>query len=340
MPRLFCALLFLLAASSASGVVMTWTPIANPGNACDPKDTTLGLVQGCWGSVSDSFHIGTYEVTNAQYTEFLNAKAASDPLGLYNPTMASPSLTYNFNGGITRGGSDGSYTYAAIAGRENNPVNHVSFYDALRFANWMNNGQGSGDTESGAYTLLGGTATPSNGTAVTRNPGATVVLPSGSEWYKAAYYDPSTASYFNLPTSSDTAACSAPTATPNRMNCNATAGANGFPRSVGSYIGSASPYGTFDQGGNIYEWSETIPTQNTYTDSHGCGPNGSLCREIFGGSFLQPASWALAGAREAWPASAENSTFGFRLAYIPEPSTGLLVIAGLLGFGGWRRATG
>jgi PEP-CTERM motif len=29
---------------------------------------------------------------------------------------------------------------------------------------------------------------------------------------------------------------------------------------------------------------------------------------------------------------------GLRLAMIPEPSTGLLVIAGLLGLAGWRRA--
>lgn len=41
-------------------------------------------------------------VTNAQYVEFLNAKAASDPHGLYNTNMA------NFNGGIVRSGSDGS----------------------------------------------------------------------------------------------------------------------------------------------------------------------------------------------------------------------------------------
>ena len=30
---------------------------------------------------------------------------------------------------------------------------------------------------------------------------------------------------------------------------------------------------------------------------------------------------------------------GFRLAMIPEPSTGLLVVAGLLGLGGWRRVS-
>jgi hypothetical protein len=69
-------------------------------------------------------------------------------------------------------------------------VTYVSFFDALRFSNWLNNGQGLGDTETGAYTRLGGTATPSNGTTVTRNGSANTFLTSENEWYKAAYYSP------------------------------------------------------------------------------------------------------------------------------------------------------
>ena len=42
-----------------------------------------------YGAVSYDYRIGTNEVTNAQYAEFLNAKAASDPLGLYNTSMGS-----------------------------------------------------------------------------------------------------------------------------------------------------------------------------------------------------------------------------------------------------------
>src|SRR5262245_42145673 len=121
-------------ASSASAVTMAWTPIGNPGNACDPQGA-----DGCFGSVPYSYFIGTYEVTNAQYAEFLNAKAASDPLALYNTSMGNPSV--GVWGGIARTGSSGSYSYSPIPGRENMPVNYVSFYDALRFANWLNNGQ-------------------------------------------------------------------------------------------------------------------------------------------------------------------------------------------------------
>jgi formylglycine-generating enzyme required for sulfatase activity len=76
------------------------------------------------------YSIGTYEVTNAQYAEFLNAKAASDPLGLYNVFMGATS-----QGGISRTGVSGSFVYTAIPGRENRPVDFVSWYDAVRFAN-------------------------------------------------------------------------------------------------------------------------------------------------------------------------------------------------------------
>jgi hypothetical protein len=119
--------------------------LGDPGNACDTQ------TQGCFGAVFYTYRIAKQEVTNAQYAEFLNAKAASDPLGLYNTEMGSTGF-----GGISRNGGSGSYTYSVIAGREDKPVNYVSYFDALRFANWLNNGQGGGDTETGAYTLLGG----------------------------------------------------------------------------------------------------------------------------------------------------------------------------------------
>jgi hypothetical protein len=57
-------LLSLLMTSSASAVTMSWTPVGNPGNACDPQS------QGCFGAVGYAYSIGTYEVTNAQYASF------------------------------------------------------------------------------------------------------------------------------------------------------------------------------------------------------------------------------------------------------------------------------
>ncbi|MCX5739450.1 MAG: SUMF1/EgtB/PvdO family nonheme iron enzyme, partial [Proteobacteria bacterium] len=164
--RRVLVLVALLAAIPASAVTIEWVFVGEPDN---PPDTTN--CSGC-GSVSYDYYISKYEVTNAQYVELLNAKAASDPLGLYNTSMGSDATF----GGITRSGVSGSYSYTAKAGFENKPVTYVSFYDALRFANWLNNGQGSTSTETGAYTLLGA-ATPSNGLTVTRNPGAITFLP-------------------------------------------------------------------------------------------------------------------------------------------------------------------
>ena len=322
--RALSALVVLLIASSARAVTMDWSTIGDPGNACDPQpDGFYGT--GCFGTVGYSYYIGTFEVTNAQYAEFLNAKAASDPLGLFNPGVSGPSL-----GGIARSGSDGSYTYTPIAGRENMPVSYVSFDDALRFANWMNNGQGNGDTETGAYTLLGGTQLPSNWDTVYRNPGATIALTSDDEWFKAAYYNPLSSSYYDYATASDAETiCSAPSTMANRANCD---NAVGDLTNVGSYTSSASPYGTFDQAGNVFEW-----------DEFGIRDGTTHVRFFRGGNLFAPAydtaAWATAGDQED---DDDFAIAGFRLVqipggYIPEPSTGLLVVAGILGLAGWRR---
>ena len=148
MPRLLWALLSLLAASSASAVTMEWTYVGNPGNACNPGP----FPSICPGAVAYEYYIGTYEVTNAQFAEFLNAKAAGGAFySAVNGSPASPVF-----GSITRSGVAGSYTYGVIPGREDMPVGWVSPYTAARFANWMHNGQGAGDTETGAYTITPG----------------------------------------------------------------------------------------------------------------------------------------------------------------------------------------
>ena len=313
--------LTLLIASSASAVVIDWTPIEDPGNACDTQ------TQGCFGAVGYDYSIGTYEVTNAQYTEFLNAKAASDPLGLYNANMGNPApVEFSGHGGITRSGSPGSYSYSAIAGRENMPVNWVSFYDALRFANWMNNGQGTASTETGAYTI---TAQGIADNSITRNPGATTFLTSENEWYKAAYYDPGTASYFDYPAGFDeqtSCVTPGPILIVNTANCN---NAVGDLTTKGSYAGSEN-HGTFDQGGNVWEWNEAIFS-------------GSFpARGYRGGAYFNHATYLAASfqGNDVYPEE-EADSIGFRVVKLPEPSARLLQMVGtlgLLGLAGWRRA--
>ena len=121
--------------AGADALNIKTVPVGDPGNAAD----TTG-----YGAVAYQFSIGKYDVTNAQYGQFLNAKAASgDPRGLWNDSMSSDP-----DGGINRSGS-GPYKYAVKTGQGNQPVVVVIWYDAIRFVNWLTNGQGNGDTESG-----------------------------------------------------------------------------------------------------------------------------------------------------------------------------------------------
>src|ERR1043166_7794532 len=97
--------------------------------------------------------------------------------------------------GIARAGVSGGYTYSVI-GSPNHPVTYVNWGDAVRFANWLHNGQPSGlqdatTTEDGAYTLNGALSN-ADLSAVSRNADASWFIPTENEWYKAAYYQPAT----------------------------------------------------------------------------------------------------------------------------------------------------
>ena len=185
----------------------TWTgaaslqfvTVGNPGNAADPATGSL------YGSVGYTYQMGQYDVTAGQYTALLNAVAATDTYGLYNSGMAVVG-TGSYGCGIVQSGSSGSYTYSVATAYQNFPVNCVSWGDAARFCNWLQNGQltgaeGPGTTETGAYTLNGDTTNYLE----TRNAGAKYFIPSENEWYKAAYYNPSNGSYWAYPTQSNTA---------------------------------------------------------------------------------------------------------------------------------------
>jgi hypothetical protein len=173
------SVLLVALAADARAITIDWTTVGNPGNAADPATGSL------YGAVDYTYNIGTYDVTASQYVAFLNSNdpTGADPLGLYNTGMSNAtygSVVY------TSGAANGD-KYSVVSGDDNHPINYVTFYDTLRFANWLNNNQVGGTTEYGAYTLSGGTPTPSNAATITRNADATVFLPSENEWYKAAY---------------------------------------------------------------------------------------------------------------------------------------------------------
>jgi sulfatase modifying factor 1 len=268
-------------------VNIDWVPVGNAGNAPDPATGSL------YGAVGYAYNIGRYEVTNAQYAEFLNAKGGSNSNGIYNTGMASY--------GIAQTGSAGSYTYTLTSGLENRPVVYVSWYDAARFTNWLGNGQGGGDMETGAYTLNG------NAGIIYANPGATVFLPSENEWYKAAYYNGATLAYSLYPNGQDTIT---------------TADANyghsvGHSTDVGSYSGAPSSYGTFDQGGNVWEWNDAL----IFGSSRGLR-GGSW----FDLGFVGDGYYLESSLRDGAGPSSEDGAVGFRVASVPEPTSVVLTM--------------
>ena len=305
-----------------------WVTVGNPGNAGELSGTDAGsLATRICGAVGYQYRIGKFEVTAGQYTTFLNAVAKTDAHGLYNINMDRHNYAYGCN--IIRSGSSGNYLYSVILDYANRPVNLVSFWDACRFINWLNNGQpigpqGTGTTEDGAY-FLNGVTNPANGT-ITRAPDARFVLPSEDEWYKAAYHknDGVTGNYWDFPTCSDihpgqdVTEATNPGNNANYYNEGWAVGDPNYLTKVGEYEKSVGPYGTFDQGGNVWEWNEAI------IDSTLRGARGS--------AFNYTWEWMPADHRVSYDPTYElYGDVGFRVSEVPEPATlSLLALGGLL----------
>jgi formylglycine-generating enzyme required for sulfatase activity len=306
-----------------AAVTIDWVTVGDPGNVAD----TTGLPNPV-GGVAGSFQIMKFEWTNSQYVQFLNS---ADPLGTNPNSVYSLGMGTDARGGITytSGNADGT-KYAVKTGMGDKPVNYVTWWDAARVSNWLHNGQGSGSTEIGAYTLNNATS----GTLPVANSGARYSIPTQDEWYKAAYYKGggTNAGYWDYATQSDTA--------PTQVI--ADQAGNGSAGSVGNFAnfedganwngqqgnlttvgtnGGPSAYGAFDMSGNIAELNDL--TRAAGVEAYG----------LRGGSWH---GWYLSMASLSYgmmgSAVEGNDSVGFRLASpvaIPEPSTYAMALAGL-----------
>jgi formylglycine-generating enzyme len=277
--------------TGANAVEIEFVPIGNPGN---PPDTE-GNPKPVAGSVPYGYRITKYEVSE-RMIESANALGSLD----ITKDVRGPDM----------------------------PATSVSWVEAAGFVNWLNTSighmpaykfDGSGVLQLWEPSDLG--YNPSNRF---RNRLASYFLPSVDEWYKAAYFDPTTNGYRLYPTGSD----NPPTAVSSGASPNTAVYSVNGPAPI-TQAGGLSPYGTMAQGGNVAEWNETNLNAELMEIP---GTSGALIR---GGSWTSIHNTLSNRALSSGFRSSGFVELGFRVASnIPEPTAlalfGLAVI-GIVG---------
>jgi hypothetical protein len=274
--------------------------IGNPGNANDSG--TTGSYFSPYGGVGYEYRMGKYEISEdmiAKANALGGLRITKDTLGL------------------------------------NKPATGVTWNEAARFVNWLNVSSGY----AAAYKFAvnpGDVGYTSNSVAnanielwtesdagydpsnLYRNSNARYVLPSEHEWYKAAYYSGSGTTYFDYATGSNTI--------PTAVASGTGAGTAVYTFGVGvadiTQAGGLSAYGTMGQNGNVAEWQESAYT----------APNdfSSESRTVRGGDWSEPANSLRASTRINVATTGSTSTYGFRVASVPEPSCAVLMCSASL----------
>jgi hypothetical protein len=282
--------------SGGNAFTLPFVPIGNAGNANDTVPDSFN--GGHYGGVSYNYNMSVIDVSQ---------------------TMLADAATLS---GFNLGG--GAWTL-------NQPAANVTWYEAAAFVNWLNTSQGF----TAAYNLTFTSGQPTGLTLWTgpniwtlggadpfRNANTHYFLPSENEWYKAAFYNPGTSSYYLYATGSNT--------TPTAVLNGTTAGTAVFtgnsvsptaPAAV-DQSGGLSPYGTQGQTGNVYQWMETDfldPTNSSDGD-----------RVARGDPWLGVAYGMQSSTRGfiAYNPSSPGTAVGFRVASAPEPSCAALLLGG------------
>lgn len=192
------------------------------------------------------------------------------------------------------------------------PTASSSWLEAAKFANWLT----SGSYNNGAYQF----SDPNMLTGVDRGAavatyGTVYVLPTEDEWYKAAYLK-SDGSDYTLYATGDTV-----------PNVGVDAKYDDLFGSVWNVgTGLVENNGTFDMGGNVWEWTESAHdgTLNIMDET----------RAMRGGSYANPVGSLSSGQRGSFnPLHVGTDGLGFRVAAIPEP--GVISLMAVFGGGLW-----
>jgi len=276
-------------------------------------------------SQADTFGSGGNEFT-IDFVTISHAGNAADTTGYgavpYEYRMGTYEISQD---AIDKATASGMTNVTAGAWAGNQPAALISWYQAAAFVNWLNTSTG----KQAAYDLTwngsawsmalwdSADAWQAGGENLYRHKGAYYFLPSEDEWYKSAYYSGSGSTYYDYPTGSDTA----PTAVSGGTNAGTAVYGHvaEFPPADIDNAGGLSFYGTMAQGGNVWELNESA--------YNGANDDPTKSRSLRGGSYYGSDADLLATSRlGALPSHAGGMDVGFRVASIPEPSSGLLML--------------
>ena len=257
-------------------------------------------------TLTKGFYMGKYEVTNAQFAAFLNAKGVEYATGLPTPVVTNPvggKLTWGeFSGKILFLTDDWGLKYEGDrwvpqSGYENHPAVRISRYGALEYARWLG---GTLPTEAQwEYACRGDY--PNKATETNTMPfgvGTGRKLVAGMANFKATKpYDLDRKGRYTDDTQSASTGTTA----------------------VGSY--PANNYGLHDMHGNVSEWCLDWYTELYYRDSPAVDPTGpgtGQYRVARGAFWRNDAEWCRTASRNHnYPDYWLTNSCGFRVV-LPE----------------------
>jgi hypothetical protein len=282
--------------SFGSGLNQFTIDFVNIGNAGNTDDAGAGggIYSSPYGGVSYGYRMGTYEISQDAITKATAGGLASVVAGAWGASQ---------------------------------PAANMTWFEAAAFVNWLNDQRTPGLK---AYNLTGVTSlTPwasvdawqAGGENLYRHKDAYYFLPSEDEWYKAAYHknDGVTANYWDYATGSNSIPDGIDFSWDTAFDAVFNQGFNqGAPNAV-TNVGLASAYGTFGQGGNVWEWQESA--LDGINDS---SPEERLTR---GGSWGVTENHLRSTRRLAMEPFDEFDIIGLRVAsVVPEPTSALLLL--------------
>jgi formylglycine-generating enzyme required for sulfatase activity len=232
----------------------------------------------------------------------------------------------NTEGGLRIPGVDGSNPQF--------PTRFVTWNHAARFVNWLNTSKGfppaykfaiqpgaPGYNSNQDISLWASGDAGYNPANQFRNSLAKYFLPSVDEWYKAAYYDPISGSYFQYATGSNDAPVAVTSGTAPGTAVYRQTITQG-PTNI-TQAGGLSPYGVMGMTGNVLEWEETAG--DTVNDL------AAETRGRRGGDWFNSAGHKSERSPDLQPnISGLNTGFRVASALIPEPTSVTLFLLGLL----------